>query len=70
LGTYCQIIGAPGFDRSSAYTMLGNEVWTYIRCPNQRVTLLAPERPHREHPDRLEVLHVRRRDLLEGAVPL
>src|SRR6476619_5608505 len=32
-GTYFQICGAPGFDRSRAYTMFGNEVLTYITFP-------------------------------------
>jgi hypothetical protein len=35
-GTCFQICGAPGLERSSAYTMFGNEVWTYITLPTMR----------------------------------
>ncbi len=32
-GTYFQICGAPAFERSSAYTMFGKDVLTYITLP-------------------------------------
>src|SRR3954452_14469273 len=44
LGTYFQICGAPALDRSSAYTMFGKDVWTYITLP---ITRGLPSWPRR-----------------------
>src|SRR5438105_15899605 len=44
LGTYFHFAGAPSFVRSSAYTISGNGVWTYIVLP---ITNGPPSCPRR-----------------------
>src|SRR5438093_6437166 len=43
-GTYFHLTGAPSFVRSSAYTISGNGVWTYIMLP---ITNGPPSCPRR-----------------------